>query len=107
MVISNPAGYLLSGLSASGAVGSIMDTRAALGRGLLTIMSIGASANVTFQESHDSTGWVSVATYTAASGVTATAQITDYYPYVRGIINFAYSGAAGTGQPLLHFHPLV
>lgn len=107
MVISNPAGYLLSGLSASGAAGQLMDTRAALGRGLLTIMSIGASANFTMQASWDSTGWLNVATYTAATAVTATAQISDYYPYVRGVVNFAYSGAAGTGQPIVHFHPLV
>lgn len=106
-VISNPAGYLLSGLSASASSGNIMDTRAALGRGLLVYIGIGASANVTFQMSWDTTGWVDVALYTAQTGVIGTAQVSDYYPYVRGIINASYSGAAGTGQPMLHFSPLV
>lgn len=106
MVISNHAAYLLSGLSASGSTGQFLDTRAALNVAYLTLQSVGASANVTLQASHDSTGWVDVATYTAQTGVTATAQIAGYYPYVRGIVNFAYSGAAGTGQPLMHYHPL-
>lgn len=104
MVISNPAGYLLSGLSASASSGQFMDARACF-NGYMALRSIGASANVTMQASWDSTGWNDMATYTAQTGATATAQIAGYYPYVRGVLNFAYSGAAGTGQPMLFYHP--
>jgi hypothetical protein len=98
MIYSQAAGYLLSGQTGSGA-GVPADTRNAANYAYVTYMA-GVSAVVKLQASHDSTGWMDVATYTAVA-TTGTAQLAGYFPFVRATVNTAYSN----GTAYLHYAP--
>ncbi len=90
-VINNPAGHLLSGVVASGA-GSPIDCRQCANYGYLVYNVTAASARVVLEVSHDNTGWMTHSIYTAVNA-TATAQITDYLPYVRAGITHRYGAS--------------
>lgn len=98
-IISQPAGFLISGQTGSGTGGVIADTRAAADYAYVTYMA-GVSAVVKLQASHDGVGWMDVATYTAIA-TTGTAQLAGYYPYMRATVNTAYSN----GTAYLHYTP--
>lgn len=97
-------GYLLSGVSALGG-GTAFDNRMAHNYSYLVVQSVGASSIVHVRVSHDSTAWMIQSTHTAATAVTATAQIAGYFPYVQGYISAVYSGGAGTGRPIVYWAP--
>lgn len=98
-----PQDYLLSGQTTSG-VGAVMDCRAALNYGFLAYWSNGPSAVIKFDASHDGTGWLPVLTVTA-SPTTASAQVSAFYPYVRGVVNSAFGGGGSTGSAFMHYSP--
>lgn len=98
---------LLSGTAGgSGAIGEVADTRAGDSYGYLYYSAAGASAIMTLEASHNRTAWMPVATFTATTGVAGgTALLSAFYPYLTVRINAIYSGAAGTGTPLVHYTP--
>jgi len=87
-IVSNPAEWLLSGQTVSG-TGNAIDTRAAANYAYVQYHAT-ASAVVKLQASVEGNNWLDVATYTA-SHVTGTAQLAGYYPYMRAVMNTAYS----------------
>lgn len=94
------AGYLFTAQSANNNSGSALDMRGAWPAAFFQFGSISASAVLTIQASHDLTAWNNVLTVTATTGAgglatTGTAQISAYYPFVRGQIT-AYSGGGNT-----------
>lgn len=97
-LVNNPAGYLIDTQTSSGA-GNVMDTRAAANYGFIQYQAT-ASAVIKVQASVDTTGWMDVATYTATP-TTASAQLAGYYPYMRGVVNTAYSN----GTAWLYYAP--
>ena len=108
-VWSNPAAWLLSGQSASGA-GAGIDTRRAANNGMLMLAcapvgGTGYSGVFDFQVSHDATGWLTHTTLSATATQTAHTQLTGYFPYVRGVARLIYSGAGGTGALYAHWSP--
>lgn len=108
-VMNNPAGYLVSGVSAQG-TGSGFNTRATLNFGYLFYQCSGAggaagSAVFQLEASHDSTIWLVDSVYTATATMTATAQVDKFFPYIRANVTKVYSGAGGTGQVWVHYSP--
>lgn len=103
-VLVERASALLSGLSASGQAGGVMDTRACRNYGFLHHATQAHSANFTHQGSFDGSAWVNIGTYTA-SPTTGTAQTVGYFPYQRAVINLVYSGSNLTAAPFVHLSP--
>lgn len=99
-IISPRDGYLITGTTASGAA-SILDCRDCLNFALLTYASWANSAILKLQASHDSTGWLDVLTVTAGVG-SGTAQISAFYPFVRGVVNASF---ASTGSAWMYYSP--
>ena len=104
-VLINRATFLLSGKAANG-VGSAFDMRGALPAAYLVYACAGNSAIFNLEASHDSTGWLTVATYTATATQTGSAQITGFFPYVRGNAVGIYSAAGGSAQLTMHYSPV-
>lgn len=107
----DPNTFLVSGISAQ-VTGAMIDTRAAKNYGYLvyTCSGTGAeSAIFSLQASHNVTGWMTVATYTATATQTGTAQIAGYFPYMRVNISKVYSGTGGAdngkGTLWVHYSP--
>lgn len=90
-VIRNPAGFIASGLVASGA-GSAMDCVICKDYGYLYHVVTVASANLALQISHDGTGWMRHALYTATT-TTGTALFSAYFPFVRMTMELRYGAA--------------
>lgn len=101
-ILSNPAGFLLSGQGTGvSAFGSPMDARATKNYGYLEYASYSPSAILILQASKDGTGWMNVQTVTATPS-TGTAQVAGFYPYLRG----AYStGWSTTASAYMHYSP--
>lgn len=100
--------FLLSGTATSGAVPLPFDNRANANFGHLYYSAAGASAIVNIIASHDATAWGTVLTVTAVTGTpVSTAQVSAFYPYIAARASLIYSGAAGTGQPLVFWTPGV
>jgi hypothetical protein len=76
--------FLLSGDNASGAGSVILDNRRSLNYGLLLYATYSPSAVLSLQASHDGTGWLNVLTVTGTP-TSGTAQVSAYYPYLRGV----------------------
>lgn len=93
-------GYLLSGTTASGG-GEPMDCRFSLNYAQLTYVTYSPSAILLLQESHDATGWMTIMTVTGTT-TTATAQISSFYPYVRGVFS---TGWSTTASAVMHYAP--
>lgn len=107
MIYSQAAGYLASGQSNSGTGNQpIADTRNAPNYGYLVYAATTPSAIFKIQASHDTTGWLDVATYTATP-TTGTAQQAGYYPYLRAVVNTALGGGGATGSAFVFFAPGV
>jgi hypothetical protein len=98
----HPHGFVLTGLSASGA-GEPMDTRLAMNYAYLTYLASGQSAIIKLQASHDTVTWMDVATYTAVTTQVNTSQIAGYYPFVRGVGHLIYSGGGVTASCWMHY----
>lgn len=103
-VINQPAGFLISGQSVSGANAVIADTRAAANYHYIQYVTTSPSAQIEIEASVDKTGWMLVALYTATT-TTASAQLAGYYPYLRGVVNSAYGGGGATGSAYLYLAP--
>lgn len=99
-ILNNPAGFLLSGVSASGG-GRAMDCRNTMNFGYLEYVTYAPSAVLKLQVSHDSTGWMDALTVTGTP-TTGTAQISAYYPYVRGVFSTGYST---TASAVMYYQP--
>ena len=99
-------GTLLTGTGniASAMTGSAFDVRPAAPYAIVEARVPAASALVQLQASLDLVNWYNVALFTAvAAGVTA--QLSAYYPYVRGRVNVTYSGGGNTGYATLNYRP--
>lgn len=93
-IISNPGGYLLSGSGTGVAItGSPADCRACQNFAYLEYASYSPSAILVLQASHDGNGYLTVMTVTATPN-SGTAQISAFYPFVRGIYSTGYSTSA-------------
>jgi len=99
-VYTNPGGVLLSGTTASGA-GGALDLRASRNYGYLFYATYSPSAILKLEASHDSTGWLPVLTVTGTP-TSGTAQISAFYPYVRGVFVTGYST---TGSANMFYQP--
>jgi hypothetical protein len=97
-------GYLLSGVTASGAGADVMDCRYAQNFAYLTYYTTSPSAVLRFDASHDGTAWLNVLTVTAVNA-SATAQISAHYPYTRGVVNSAFGGGGATATAYMHYAP--
>lgn len=104
-VITNPADYLFSAQTAS-AAGAALDTRNAKNYAYIVYATQGASAIFRLQASHDSTGWMTVATYTGTTS-SGSAQVAGYFPYVRADVHAVYSGGGATGALSVFYAPGV
>lgn len=96
--------FLLSGQGTGvSAFGTAQDLRSTRNWGYLEYASYSPSAVLILQASHDSTGWMNAVTVTATP-TTGTAQISAFYPFVRG----AYStGWSTTASAVMHYTPGV
>lgn len=113
--ITNPANFLLSGVTANGtgsATGripnaNVLDCRAGWGA-YLHYECAGNSAIFDVQASYDiARGWQTIATYTATATQTGTANHSAIYPFVRAVARSIYSAAGGSAQLWVFWHPLV
>jgi len=102
----NPNAYLASGL-AEEITGSAHDMRHVLNHGYLWFQASGHSAIFNFEASHDTTGWLPIATYTATATQTGTAQVAGFFPYVRANVVEVYSAAGGSGNLWVHWSPVL
>lgn len=93
-------GYLINFTTASGAQ-NIIDNRNGANFAFLAYGCFSPSAILKLEASHDKTGWFPVLTVTAAPA-SGTAQISAYYPFVRGVVNASY---AATGSAWMYFVP--
>lgn len=93
-------GYLVNFTTASGA-SQIIDNRNGANFAFLAYGCFSPSAILKLEASYNGSGWLPVLTVTAlpASG---SAQISAYYPYVRGVVNASY---ASTGSAWMYFVP--
>lgn len=103
-IITNPAAFLLSGQTVSGAGSNAVDARNAANYAYVQYAAASPSAVVKIEASVDGVGWMTVATYTA-SPTTGTAQLAGYYPYYRGVLNSAFGGGGSTGSAYLYIAP--
>lgn len=107
-VITNPAGYLFSGQRVQ-STGAAMDIRHCKNYGLLMYWASGQSAIFNLEGSPDTTAWMIDSTYTATATQTGTAQISKFYPYVRGNLVKSYTGTggatSGTAMLWMHYSP--
>lgn len=88
------AAFLLSGQGTGvSAFGAAQDLRAAKNYGYLEHASYSPSAILILQASKDGVNWLPVLTVTATP-TTATAQISAFYPYVRGVYSTGWSVSA-------------
>lgn len=78
----------------------IADLRRALNYSYVVYNSTSPSAVIGLDASHDGTGWLRVLTVTAVPG-SGTAQISGYYPYMRGVVASAMGGGGVTGSAFL------
>lgn len=99
-VYTNPGGVLLSGTTASGA-GAALDLRSTRNYGYLFFATYSPSAILKLEASHDRTGWLPVLTVTGTP-TSGTAQISAFYPYVRGVFVTGYST---TGSANMFYQP--
>ena len=93
-------GWLISGTTASGG-GDPMDCRYVRNYAMLTYVTHSPSAILKLQASHDATGWLDILTITGTP-TTAQAQISAFYPFVRGVFSTGYST---TGSAYMHYAP--
>lgn len=99
---NNPAAFLLSGQGTGvSALGAAMDARGATNFAYLEYASYSPSAVLILQASKDGSGWMNVLTVTATP-TTGTAQISAFYPYVRGAYSTGWSVSASAN---LHYSP--
>ena len=103
-VLNNPAGLLANAISAEGLGGVVLDCRHTRNYAYLVHYTPTRSAQFQLQASHDTTGWMIVATYTATS-TSGSAQLAGYYPYVRVNVNELYSGSSETGAVSVFYAP--
>lgn len=103
-MLNNPAGLLARSISAEATGGVVMDCRQARNYAYLVYHTPNRSAQFQLQASHDTTGWMTVATYTATTA-SASAQVAGYYPYVRVNVNELYSGSSETGAVSVFYAP--
>ena len=101
MTLIGANGYLLTGTTVSGAGADVMDCRYTNNFGYLTYVTYSPSAILAFEASHDSTGWLRVLTVTGTPS-SGTAQISAFYPYLRGVFVTGYST---TGSAIMHYAP--
>lgn len=101
-VYSDVAGFLLSGQGTGvSAFGTPIDTRTNKNYGYLEYVSYSPSAILFLQGSKDTTAWFNVLIVTATP-TTATAQVSGFFPYMRG----AYStGWSPTASANLYYAP--
>lgn len=93
-VRTNPAAFSLSGQGTGvSAFGATLDTRYTRNFAYLEYVTYSPSAVLILQASKDSTAWFPVLTVTATP-TTATAQISAFYPYVRGAYSTGWSVSA-------------
>lgn len=98
-VLNNPAGYIASGLIASGA-GRALDTRHCRNYGYLWYVTQGDSARLAVQISHDGTAWLDHSIYTATT-TSGTAQLAAFFPYIRATVTNRY----GNATAYAHYSP--
>lgn len=99
-VLDTKAGFLLSGTTASGG-GAARDCRNAANYGLLEYVTYSPSAVLGFEISKDSTGWLRHLTVTGTT-TTATAQLSAFFPFVRGVYVTGWSTSASA---VMHYTP--
>lgn len=99
-----PYGFLLSGITGANTASATMNCRASLNYAYWMYVSTSPSAAMSLQVSHDETGWMTIATVTATP-TTGTAQISGYYPYVRGLLNSAFGGGGATATSYMFYAP--
>lgn len=99
MIRNNPARNLLQDATASGA-GSAIDCRHAANYGFLAYHTPADSALLVVEASHDATGWFTHSTVTATT-TSASAQISDYLPFVRAGVDTRYGAASAS----LYYQP--
>lgn len=97
MALIGPHGFLLSGQLTSGAGADVMDARATRNFGYLEYASYAPSAIISLQTSHDGTGWMHAITVTATT-TTGTAQVSAYYPWIRGVYVTGWSTTASANM---------
>ena len=107
-------GFLASGINTQ-VTGEAMDNRYGFtpchfvyycsGSGVAA--SNAGSAIFNLEASHDATGWMIHATFTATATQTGTAQVASFYPYVRLNVTKIYSASTGTGAVYAHFSPIL
>src|SRR3990167_5963316 len=109
VLITKPT-FLLSGYSAQG-TGSALDIHRFKNYGYLLYMgsaigggSGGVSSIIRLEGSHDGAGWMVDSTYTATATQTGTAQISKFYPYIRGNVLSLYSAGGGSGTGVVWMH---
>ena len=83
--------WLIRSGTVSGAY-TAMDTRKAANYAYVQHWTTNASAVIRIEASPDLTNWMNVVTYTATT-TQASAQLTTYFPFVRGVVNSAYGNA--------------
>lgn len=90
--------YLLSGQGTGvSAFGAPQDLRTTRNFGYLEYASYSPSAVLILQASHDATGWMPALTVTATP-TTGSAQISAFYPYVRGAYSTGWSVTASANM---------
>lgn len=80
----------------------VMDARKAANYGYLVYQSTSPSAVIGLDASHDGTAFSRVLTVTAIPTI-GTAQISAYYPYLRGVVASAMGGGGNTGSASLFY----
>lgn len=83
--------YILRSAVASGAA-TAMDTRRAANYAYVQHWTTNTSAILKIEASPDLVNWMAVAIYTATP-TQASAQLTTYFPFVRGVVNATYGNA--------------
>jgi len=106
-VYNDRAGFLASGTaSVSGAGLTAIDCRATHANRAIYQFSTPAESAIFTLETQlgPSLAWFPVAQHTATT-TPATAQVTALYPFVRISVNALFSGAGGTGYPIVYYTP--
>lgn len=104
MSMNRPAAaYLLFSAASAGSAGWF-DMRNGANYGLLAYQTPAASAILQLQASHDGNTWGNVLTVTATNTY-GTAQLSGFYPFIRGVASAIYSGGGNTGYANLHYTP--
>ena len=107
MAVLNPPDPWLFSAQAANGTGSARNTRHALNAAYLTYIASANSAIWNLEASHNGSGWMVIATYTATATQTGTAQIQGYFPYVRANAVSVYSAAGGSAKLWVHYAPVL